>query len=57
MKQPDFVSTLAVMMLSVVMGLLVANVIRGDREQVMNGAVIVVGITLAIRLLRGQHDR
>ena len=56
-KQPDLVFSLALMPLAVVVGLLVGNVIRGDREQVMNGAGIVAGITLAIGLLRDQHDR
>jgi len=56
-KQPDVVSTLAVMILSVVIGLLVASVLRGDGEQVMNVVMIVVGITLAIGVLRDRHDR
>ncbi len=57
MRQPDFVTALVTTALSVVMGLLVANVIRGDREQVMNGAVIVIVISFALTTLWSQRDR
>jgi len=38
-------------------GLLVANVIRGDREQVMNGAVIVIVISFTLTAMRSERER
>ena len=57
MRRPDPVAAVAAVTTALLIGLLVVNATRGDREQVTTGAVIVVGITLALRRLRRQSSR